>query len=250
MTSVPLVTTATVHSPRPRIVLDPRTVLVHILLIGTVTFSLHTLAATAVFVLLTAAFIAVVASPRGGAAMVVLWVVFAGLRASIGLWAAATPLSLLIPTLTVFVRIGPLMGAGLLFTRALSVSRFVAALERLRVPRAVTVTLAVMLRFTPTIGYELHQIADALRTRGIPLTPLTLLRAPARTAELVVVPLVQRCTTIADELSAAAITRGLERPGTRTTRIPLRFSAADAAYLALLAVATAVVVGVEGGVVR
>ena len=142
MTSVPLVTTATVHSPRPRIVLDPRTVLVHILLIGTVTFSLHTLAATAVFVLLTAAFIAVVASPRGGAAMVVLWVVFAGLRASIGLWAAATPLSLLIPTLTVFVRIGPLMGAGLLFTRALSVSRFVAALERLRVPRAVTVTLA------------------------------------------------------------------------------------------------------------
>ena len=77
-----------------------------------------------------------------------------------------------------------------------------------------------------------------------------MLRAPARTAELVVVPLVQRCTTIADELSAAAITRGLERPGTRTTRIPLRFSAADAAYLALLAVATAVVVGVEGGVVR
>ncbi|MCI1746890.1 MAG: energy-coupling factor transporter transmembrane protein EcfT [Acidipropionibacterium sp.] len=226
------------RSTRSTPLIDPRTVLLHILLLWIVTLTLRSMAATAMLVLVTAVFVAVAASARGAVTMVLFWFACVLMKSVIEQRASATPFTLLLPMLTIFVRIGPLMAAGLLFTGAFSVSRFISALERLRVPRTVTVTLAVMLRFVPTIGQELRHIDDALRTRGVPLTPVTFLRAPVRTAELIVVPLVQRCITVAEELSAAAITRGLERPAPRTTRIPLVFRASDGWYLVLLALST------------
>ena len=47
------------------------------------------------------------------------------------------------------------------------VSEFIAAMERMRMPVQITIPLAVMFRFIPTIGEESRAINDAMRMRGI-----------------------------------------------------------------------------------
>ncbi|HEY0189149.1 MAG TPA: energy-coupling factor transporter transmembrane component T [Cellulomonas sp.] len=226
-------------APRRQERVDPRTVLAHLVVLSVLTLAVHAPAATGVLVLVTAGFVAWAGRRPGPAVtMVLTWAVVAAARAALLTLPTGSWSRLVLPTVVVLARLAPLMGAYLLFT-SLSVSRFVSALERLRLPRTVTVPMAVMLRFAPTIGLELRQIHDALRTRGIRLDPLAVAAAPLRTGELVVVPLIQRCLTIAEELSAAAVTRGLENPAPRTSRIPLRATARDAWYVAVLVATSA-----------
>lgn len=94
------------------------------------------------------------------------------------------------------------------------------ALERLHVPCAVTVPLAVMLRFFPTVIVEGRAIRDAMRMRGVRFGG----GKASRILEFRVVPLVANSVRIADDLSQSALTRGLGSPGRRTSiaRIGIR----------------------------
>ena len=60
--------------------------------------------------------------------------------------------------------------------------------------------------------------------RGISLGPSGFLRHPALTAECLYVPLMMSASILADELSMAAVARGIENPAHRTcyTHIELR----------------------------
>ncbi len=53
------------------------------------------------------------------------------------------------------------------------IDEFMSALTRMRVPRAVTIPLAVALRYTPTVREDWGFIKDAMRMRGIsPFWPM------------------------------------------------------------------------------
>jgi energy-coupling factor transport system permease protein len=131
-------------------------------------------------------------------------------------------------------KLSPLIGVMVLSLRAMTVSELIAGLQGLRCPKAATLALAVALRFIPTIQHELSQIRTAMKTRGIPLNLVTFAKAPAMTTEYMAVPFMMRCTKIADELSAAAVTRAIENPAPRGLRIPMKLRARDVVYLALV----------------
>lgn len=94
------------------------------------------------------------------------------------------------------------------------VSELVAALERLRVPQQIVIPLSVVLRFLPTIVEEYGSIGDAMRMRGIGLGGRN--RNPITVLEYRFVPLLMSLVRIGDELSAAALTRGLGGPNRRS----------------------------------
>lgn len=127
------------------------------------------------------------------------------------------------------------------FVKTTTVSQMVTAMYALKMPRSLTITFAVALRFFPSAKEELHFIQDAMKLRGIGISPQNLLRRPALVFEGVLVPLMMRASTIAEELSAASITRGIDNPGPRTSYNVLRITAKDTAYTV---VATAMVLGV------
>ncbi len=132
----------------------------------------------------------------------------------------------------------------LMAASALSASppgELVAALQKLRVPKAVVIPLAVGLRFMPCIAGEYAAIRDAMRLRGISLTPVNCLRNPLMTVECAFVPLLMRSLKISDELAASAATRGIDNPGRRTCLRQIRLSPADGAVMAAFA---AVCIGV------
>ena len=75
-------------------------------------------------------------------------------------------------------RLSPMVGIMILSIRSISVSQLVTGMQKLHCPRKMALTVAVALRFIPTISQELTQIRDALKTRGVPLNMITFLRSP------------------------------------------------------------------------
>lgn len=131
-------------------------------------------------------------------------------------------------------RLSPMVGIMILSIRSISVSQLVTGMQKLHCPRKMALTVAVALRFIPTISQELSQIRDALKTRGVPLNIVTFVKAPVLTTEYILVPFMMRGVRVADELSASAVTRAIESPAPRGERIPTKIRPKDIIYLALV----------------
>ena len=133
----------------------------------------------------------------------------------------------------------PVMLFGQTFLKTTKVSDMVTGLYALHIPRAFTITFAVAMRFFPTAEEEIAYVRDAMALRGIELSPHNLLRRPSLVLEGLMVPLLVRASTIAEELSAASLTRGLDSPTPRTAFTKLHITGKDTlitlAFLAALA---------------
>ena len=126
------------------------------------------------------------------------------------------------------------MLAGLVISTT-KVGEFLSAMARLRVPKKLTIPIAVMLRYLPTIREDWHYIKDAMRLRDVSPTLWGFLKAPAMTVNCIYVPLLTAASKAADELSIASVTRGIENPKPRTCLISIRMQWADLLALAVFA---------------
>lgn len=120
----------------------------------------------------------------------------------------------------IVTRMIPALTMGRYLFASTTVSEFTAAMERMRMPQAITIPFSVMFRFFPTIAEEARAINDAMRMRGV--NPLSL--------EYRVVPLMMNTVKIGEELSAAALTRGLGGPTRRTNVCEIGFGLTDLAF--------------------
>lgn len=115
-----------------------------------------------------------------------------------------------------------------------TVSEFIAGMERMHVTENITIPLAVMFRYFPTIAEENHAISNAMKMRGIGLgggtkNPITLL-------EYKLVPIMMSTVKIGDELSAASLTKGLGNKIRRTNMCKIGFSAFDIVLASIILV--------------
>ncbi|MFR1637753.1 MAG: energy-coupling factor transporter transmembrane component T [Eggerthellaceae bacterium] len=100
------------------------------------------------------------------------------------------------------------------------VNEFMSAFSRMRVPRQVTIPLAVMLRYVPAIREDWRFISDAMRMRGVNASLAGFLRRPGMTVECLYVPLMMSASNVADELSMASVAAASRtRRSARATRI-------------------------------
>lgn len=128
-----------------------------------------------------------------------------------------------------FSRFMPGIAMGSYLVNSTTVSEFMAAMERMHLSQKISIPLSVMFRFFPTVGEEYSAIGDAMRMRGISFGG----RKPAKMLEYRMVPLMVSCVKIGDELSAAALTRGLGAPTKRTNICRIGFGVFDAVAIAL-----------------
>ena len=123
------------------------------------------------------------------------------------------------------------------FIATTKVSELIAAMYSLKIPRSITITFAMVLRFFPTFSEEIHNIYDAMKLRGIALSLRNVLTRPLLILEAIAIPIVMRSASIAEELSASAVTRGIDNPAQRTSFIQLKFHAKDWVVLSIFAAA-------------
>jgi energy-coupling factor transporter transmembrane protein EcfT len=123
----------------------------------------------------------------------------------------------------------------------LRVGDFVTAMQNMRLPKGVTITLAVVFRYLPTVKEEFRYIKNTMTLRGIGLNAKNILLRPLKTCEYAIVPLIIRSMTISDQLAASAMTRGLDLKTKRTSYREVRLRIGD--VLCTAAVICAVAAG-------
>lgn len=101
------------------------------------------------------------------------------------------------------------------------------ALEKLKLPPSLVITVAVMFRFFPTLKEEAAHIKNAMKMRGIGLNAVNVICKPLLTLEYVMVPLLSSASRIGDELAAAGHTKGVDAPGKKVRYKTARFGLAD-----------------------
>lgn len=127
----------------------------------------------------------------------------------------------------------PCFMLGSLLIRTTKVSTFLAAISRLHLPKGFTIALSITLRYFPTMTEEWGFIKDAMSLRDISASPAGLLFHPVRTMEYVYVPMLVSASKISDEITQAAITRGIDHLERRSCLENIRFRMRDALLLIL-----------------
>lgn len=107
------------------------------------------------------------------------------------------------------------------------VTEFMSAMCRIYAPKKLVIPFAVMLRYLPAVREDWCFIKDAMRLRNVSPNLAGLIFHPAVTMECVYVPLMMSASKTADELSMAAVTRGIENPASRTCLTQLQFRLSD-----------------------
>ena len=115
-------------------------------------------------------------------------------------------------------RMFPCLMTGSLMLKCTPLRYLIVGLRQLHIPQKLIVAISVTLRYFPAIREEIGHIRDAVKLRNI--------RGLSR-LECTVMPLMVSATETAEELSAAAVTRGIENPARKTSAVSLRLMPAD-----------------------
>ena len=125
------------------------------------------------------------------------------------------------------------------------ISQLIAALSALHLPLFIIIPLSVMLRFIPTVQEEWDGVRKAMAFRGISLEPGAVIRAPFKTIEYILIPLLFSCISVMDELASASLARGLDTERKRTSYETVKMRLPD--YIIMLLFVSIVIYAVTGG---
>lgn len=147
---------------------------------------------------------------------------FTVFRSTTGFWNL-----ILLPVCAITTRFMPCVVAAYYMMTTTTVSEFTAGMERMHLTQKLVIPLSVMFRFFPTIAKEQQCISDAMRMRNITFAN------PVAMLEYRIVPLIAAVAKIGDELSAAALTRGLGGDVKRSNVCQIGFGVQDIIILTL-----------------
>lgn len=128
------------------------------------------------------------------------------------------------------LKFGPMCAMILFLYKTVDTTLLLRAMAKMRAPAAILLPLGVTLRFMPSFIREFSHIRDALAFRGIILSPGTFLTQPFWVMESVLIPLLMRSVFIGEELSRAAMARGIDAPGRQVSFHEIRFKFKDMAW--------------------
>lgn len=204
--------------------LDPRTELLLLVLANVVAFTQHSLRVEVTWV-----------------ALLLLLLIACGCKKAAGKLAAAFAVCLLLQyyifpngpkilasSFTILVsyarKVFPCLIMGTLIVQKTSIRELMVALRKCHIPQSLIIPLSVTIRYFPALREEVGYIRDAMKLRDI---------HGAEKIECLLVPVMISATTTAEELSAAAVTRGIENPARKTSMVDMKFGVQDFVCLAL-----------------
>ena len=112
-------------------------------------------------------------------------------------------------------------------TGTTEISEVLTALHNIKIPYYIIIPLAVILRFFPTMKQDVICVRQGIKTRGIDVSVLGVLKHPFQIYEMMLIPILMRMLSVASELAAAVETRGLGISGKKTSYTEVRFRGLD-----------------------
>lgn len=111
-----------------------------------------------------------------------------------------------------------------------SMSEFIAALRLLHVPESMIITCSVVVRFFPSVKEDYAHIRDAMALRGIAEDRTYFIKHPSESLEYILMPLLMNASSVAQDLSIAALTKGIGIRKAHTSMCTLKLKPSDIAY--------------------
>ena len=124
----------------------------------------------------------------------------------------------------------PCIITGIYAFSTTTVGELTSALRKMHVPESIIIPCAVVVRFFPTVGEDYRQIRAAMALRGIAEGRAALLLHPMQSLEYILMPLLMNGNNVAQDLSVAALTKGIGLPGIHTCMTELHLTVWDFAY--------------------
>ena len=124
--------------------------------------------------------------------------------------------------------------AGVYALTTTRMDEWLALFRQWRIPSSVTIPLLVMVRFFPGVYEDYKNIRQAMAFRGLAQGPLGMLRNPGATLEYVLMPLLMNASQVADDLTVAALTKGITHPNMATSLVALKQTTFDWIFLAVV----------------
>ncbi|WP_314795129.1 energy-coupling factor transporter transmembrane component T [Eggerthia catenaformis] len=115
--------------------------------------------------------------------------------------------------------------AGSFFIKTSDVGSVISSMDKIKLPRSVSIPIAVMFRFFPSFREESRNIKLAMRIRGITF------KNPVSYIEYVIVPLLVISSNISDDIAKAAETKCIENPVKKTRYISVKIKIIDFVYV-------------------
>lgn len=142
---------------------------------------------------------------------------------------------ILVPEMIAFIalRIYPFVVLGIALKQSMNIAEITTALSRLHLHKGVILSIVVMIRYLPAMKDDFRVIVDAMRLRGIPISLGYVVRHPMKAIEYFVVPMLFRSEKITEEFSGAALVKGYEYSGARTSYFDVRMGGKDGAMIVL-----------------
>jgi energy-coupling factor transport system permease protein len=125
------------------------------------------------------------------------------------------------------LKLSPAFTTGDYIIESTNVSEVIAALNKMKVSRKIIIPMSVLFRFLPTIKQENRAIHDAAAMRGIIITRKRFWENPLRAFEYRIIPLMISIANTGEDLSAAALSKGLDNPNKHTNYTDVRFTGRD-----------------------
>ena len=118
--------------------------------------------------------------------------------------------------------------AGSFFVKTSDVGSIISSMDKIKLPRTVSIPIAVIFRFFPSFREESRNIKLAMRVRGITF------KNPSSYIEHVMVPLLVISSNISDDIAKAAETKCIENPTKKTRYISVKMKTVDFVYVLLI----------------
>ena len=168
--------------------LDPRCKILLLVCIGFVSYFLAGEVVSLALMLVYGLFIALGNGGKWAAKMIITYIVVAYLNALLR-YVQVPVLSVIMSVFGVTVlKLIPIVMMGLWILRTTYMDDLMVALQRMRLPQAVTIPLVVMFRYIPTLRIEYRQIRSTMDIRGISDTVWKRVCHPLATIEYILIP--------------------------------------------------------------
>lgn len=143
------------------------------------------------------------------------------------------------------LKFGPFFAMMVFLYRIINTSLLLRTLEQMKMPAQILIPLGVTLRFMPSFAKEFRHIRDAMAFRGISFSIASVLTRPFSVMEFILIPLLMRSLFIGEELSRAAITRGITSKRAPASFYVIRLRWSDIVFSVIWLLGIALILGLD-----
>lgn len=130
----------------------------------------------------------------------------------------------------IFLRMIPVMMISYILVKDIKSNELLSSFEQIHLPKKLMLSITVALRFFPTYKLEIKMIRESLKMRNISIK----ITEPLKYLEYWIVPVLMRMNLISEEMTATAMTKGVESPNRRTSFYNVKMKKVDYIFLSII----------------